>query len=476
MRAVGYMSERSKRTDPPPPSHTLAAQNDAFLAYCDAEGYAPAAAFLDPDLSVERPGLHQLLTYLQRPDNGFLMVVVAGFPHLGPTHTEAARTFFQITERGATVVSLAEGPLTESRIVQLWSARQPSADTSRRVRDAMRRRAVRGQALGRPPYGYRVGEDHKLAVVEEEAALVRYIFRLSLREGLGVRRIAKRLNEDGYRTRRDGNWSMVTIRDLLHNRVYVGTYARFGVKVPASHPAIISIPDFDAVQEGMQRRRPASSAVPNPSRFLLSGLVRCGDSGTRMIGVTRRQRWTRRDGEQVSNVYRYYQSEARTNQSVGGYHTRRADELEAEVLRHLTGETPGVVRRAVLSAGRPEAVAAETAVAESKVRSRMRTLDRRLNDRLAAAAAGRLSQDHLRRVAHEIVHDYQLTQEELAVVEQRAKAQLSHGERRAHLEGQLQRIRTDWDRLAFEQRQALLRDVVEEIIVDGDTVRTILRT
>ena len=475
MRAVGYLSECSDRTDPPPSPPTLAAQNDAFLSYCDAEGYAPAAAFLEPDLSGERPGLQQLLTYLQRPDNGFLTVVIAGFPHLGPTHTEAARTFFQITERGATVVSLAEGPLSEPRIVQLWSARQPSADASRRVRDAMRRRAVRGQALGRPPYGYRVGEDHKLAVVEEEAALVRYIFRLLLHEELGIRRIAKRLNGEGYRTRRDGNWSMVTIRDLLHNRVYVGTYARFGVKVPDSHSAIIPAADFDAVQERMQRRRPGTSARPNPSRFLLSGLVQCGDSGTRMIGVTRRQRWTRRDGEQVSNVYRYYQSEARTNQSVGGYHTRRADDLEAEVLRHLTGEAPGAVRHAVLSAGRPEAVAAETAVAESKVRSRLRTLDRRLNDRLAAAAAGRLSRDRLRRAAHEIVHDYRQTEEELAAVEQRAQAQLSQGERRKHLENQLQRIRTDWERLAFEQRQALLRDVVEEVIVDGDTVRTVLR-
>ena len=256
---------------------------------------------------------------------------------------------------------------------------------SRRVRDAMRRRAIQGQVLGRPPYGYRVGEDRRLQVVEEEAALVRMIFDLYLSEGRGIRLIAKHLNEQGYRTRRGGNWSMVTIRDLLRNRVYVGTYTRFGVKVPGNHPAIVSEADFRAVQTRMaQRRRPAAKA--QPGRFLLSGLVYCGDGGSRMIGVTRRQRWTRRDGAVANNTYRYYQNVARTNQSVGEYHTRRAADLEAEVLAHLMGAAngtegdveSGAVRPAVLRAGNAGAVAAETAVAEARVRSRMRSLDRRL--------------------------------------------------------------------------------------------------
>ena len=58
---------------------------------------------------------------------------------------------------------------------------------------------------------------------------MRYIFRLYLKDGLGIRRIARRLNEEGLRTRRDGLWSMVTVRDILRNRAYVGTYSRFGV-------------------------------------------------------------------------------------------------------------------------------------------------------------------------------------------------------------------------------------------------------
>lgn len=481
MRAIGYFSEFPLPDGQTGRRTTLSQQNDDFLAYCDQHGYEPAAAFLDPtpDPALAdsgawpSPGLHQLLEYLRRPEKGFLTVVVASFNHLGPSAVEAARSYFLISARGAQLASIAEGALDEAQILRLWADQKKGNGVGDRVRDAMRRRAVKGQVLGRPPYGYRVGPDRRLELVQDEAALVRYIFRLHVDEDLGIRRIAKRLNEEGYRTRRDGNWSMVTIRDLLRNRVYVGTYSRFGVKVPGNHTAIIDSSDFQRVQDRMdQRRKPA--AAPQPSRFLLSGLVYCDDSASRMIGVTRRQQWTRRDGEVASNTYRYYQSEARTNQSVGDYHTRRADELEAEVLRHLTGESPGAVRPAVLHAGNADAVAAGMAVSESRVRSRMRALDRRLSGNLNAAVGGNHAPERLRTSGQEIAAEYLQAEEELDLLNRRAAAQASDSERRRHQERQLLRVRNDWDGLSFEERQALVRDLVEKVIIEGKTVQTVL--
>jgi len=456
----------------------LAAQNEQFLRFCDANGYQPAAAFLDPLGSDSRPGLRQLLDYLDTPEKGFIAVVISAFHRLGPDRAEAARTYFQIVGLGAQVISIADGPIDDSRLIEIWSQDDVRAQAGARVRDAMRRRAVKGQVLGRPPYGYRVGKDRRLEVIEEEAALVRLIVRLYLHEDLGIRLVAKRLNELGYRTRRDGNWSMVTIRDLLRNRVYVGTYTRFGVKVPGNHTAIVSEADFRAVQDRMQqRRRPAAKS--QPSRFLLSGLVYCGDGGPRMIGVTRRQQWTRRDGEVARNTYRYYQNEARTNQSVGEYHTWRAADLEAEVVGHLTGETngasEGAARPRVLSAGNASAVAAEVAVAESRVRSRMRSLDRRLSDALSAASVGRESPEHLREIAQEVTRDFRHSAAELASIERRGSAHADEGERRRHRERQIERVRRDWDGLSFDDRQGLLRDLVERVIVEEDGVRTVLR-
>jgi len=485
MRAIGYFSEPDRQKGQPG-ALSLSAQNDGFLAHCDANGYEPSAAFLDADLSAARPGFQQLLQYLDEPEKGFVTVVIQAFAHLGDDRVRAARSYFQITARAAQIVSLGEGPLDDANVVGLWSAQRAQSEPGDKVRDAMRKRAVQGKVLGRPPYGYCVGADRRLEVVEHEAEVVRHIFSLSL-EGLGIRRIAKRLNEEGYRTRRDGRWSMVTIRDLLRNRVYLGTYSRFGVRVPGNHPALVRETDFRAVQEATERRRTnnlakerssgadSSSDERGPSQFLLSGLVYCADTDSKMIGVTRRQRWTRRDGEEARNTYRYYQSEARTNQSVGEYATRRADDLEAEVIRHLTGEAEGAVRSAVLAAGDASAVAAELSAAERRIQTRMRSAEKRLHSQLDRAAEGRLGQDGLREAALEVVLDYQSAEEELAGLRRRREAQTSEQERQRYQEQQLGRIRQNWGILPFGDRRALLRDVVEQVVVEGGSVRTVLR-
>ncbi len=455
---------------------SLSAQNDRFLHYCENNGYEAAAAFLDSDLTGTRPGFQQLLRYLDEPEKGFVTVVVAGFVHLGESPVDAARGYFQITARAAQIVSLAEGLLDDNQVLEIWNGFRAQSELSDKVRSAMRKRAVQGQVLGRPPYGYAVGEDRRLQVVEHEAEVVRHIFQLYL-DGLGIRRIAKRLNEEGFRTRRDGRWSMVSLRDLLRNRTYVGTYARFGVKVPGNHAAIIREADFKAVQEATERRRTKGSSTekPQPSQFLLSGLVYCADTDAKMIGVTRRQRWTRRDGEVAKNTYRYYQSEARTNQSVGDYHTRRADELEAEVVKHLTGDIPGAVQPVVLTAGDADAIAAEIAGAQSRIQGRLRGVEKRLQEHLDSAARGAVPRDEVRATANDLVHEFQQAQDELAGLQRRSAAQSSEDERRRYREQQLSRLRGDWDDLPFDERQALLRDIVEKVIVDVDGVRTILR-
>ena len=471
VRAIGYLSRCGDDTGEGAP--TLAEQNAAFIEFCSEHGYEPTAAFLDASCDAQRQGFAQLLDHLSDQRAGFTVVAVSAFGRLGADANQCARAVIQLRARGAQVISLADGPLDETATLELWEQRQPR-ERGRQVRDAMRRRAVRGQAMGRPPYGYGVGPDGRFEPVDDEADVVRYITRMYLDEELGIRRIAQRLNAEGYRTRRDGNWSMVTIRDLLRNRVYVGTYQRFGVSVPNNHEALISPAEFNAVQEKMAARRTAPGASQG-GRFLLSGLVWCGESGARMIGVTRRQRWNRADGEAASGVYRYYQSGARTNQSVGEYHTRRADELEAEVLAHLRGERSSDPLPALAIAGDANAVVAEATAALSKAQSRLRALDRRLGQALDAASVGGGSMQSLREESAQIVDEYERAEADVGRLRARLAAHTTDAQRRRRRDQLLEQVRDGWDALSFEARRALLADLVERVIVHDDGIRTILR-
>ncbi|MGI8552511.1 MAG: recombinase family protein, partial [Dehalococcoidia bacterium] len=232
-KAIGYFREE---IPPREDESSLAEQNRAFLQFCKREGLEVGATFSDTNTS---GGFRQMLDYLRRNGKG-ARVVVDTLNRLGLDLSGTARSYFQLGGLGVPVVTLDDPSNTTETLLASWRNRDPSDRPGERVKAAMRRKAIKGEVLGRPAYGYRVGSRKRLEPVAEEAAIVRRIFRLYNQEGLGIRLVARRLNEDGSKTRRGGNWSMVTIRDILRNRVYLGTYARFGVRVPGSHPAIVT--------------------------------------------------------------------------------------------------------------------------------------------------------------------------------------------------------------------------------------------
>jgi len=325
--------------------------------------------------------------------------------------------------------------------------------------------------LGRPPYGYKVGPRRRLELVPEEAVVVRYIFRMYLQEGLGIRLIARRLNEEGMRTRRGGNWSMVSIRDVLRNRVYLGTYSRFGVRVPGSHPALVSPDDFRAVQDRLNDRR-NNYGKRHPSQFLLAGLVQCGHCGNKMIGVSRRQSWRKRSGDQREGSYRYYQCESRTNQSVCDYHTQRAADLEEQVheqLSNLNGTDT------VLHVGRDSAIVAEWEEQCNQLQTRLRQQDRRLEDHLQAATKGRISQDQLHKLATAVARDRLALEEELEETEERIRRQANAAARRRQREHALATLLDGWPSLSFDDKRSLLRELVDRVIVRDEGSQVILR-
>ena len=468
MRAVGYFRETKGKK-----GQSLADQSRAFLEFCRENGYEAAAAFLDGAAEDgERPGYRQLIDFLkQRTDRGFTVVLVPSVEGLGDDLREVTRRYFQLASLGAKVMCLEDGGDSSESLLSLWADKEGERLGSK-VQAAMRRKAVKGEVLGRPPFGYRVGSRRRLEIVPQEAQVVRYIFRLYLRDGLGIRLIARRVNEEEVRTRRGGLWSMVTIRDILRNRAYLGTYTRFGVRVPASHPALISPDDFRRVQERLASRR-REPTTRQPSLFLLSGLVSCGYCDSKMIGVSRRQRWRRRDGSEKTAEYRYYQCESRTNRSLCDYHTRRTRDLEEEVREALLGRGLFAVPT-MLRAGDEAAVLKEAEARCRRLRGRLRRLDKRLEEYMSAAARGRLSPERLHALNVDIAAEELSLEENLVEAQRVAQLQASEADRRRQKERALARLRDEWGRLQPEEQQALFRELLERVVLRDDGIQVLL--
>ncbi len=341
---------------------------------------------------------------------------------------------------GALVLLASDERLVDA-MLSTWNDRAEGDRHAERVREGMQRRALRGYALGRPPFGYRVHE-HRLELEPPEVAIVRELVRLYLEEGLGVRRIAALFNDRGLVTRQGRPWSATAVRDILRNPTYLGTSRRLGVIVSAAHEPILTRAEFDAIQRRMSDRRTAPSEQQR-REYLLSGLTRCGYCGNRLIGV-------RRPGADVELVY--YQCESATNQGRCDYHSRRADDLESEVRARLAN------------------VAADLALPPrdpsfevDRIETRRRGLQRDIDRALAAWTAGQWTNQRLLAEAAPLaLDDLEIeAQLEALAVQPAAAAEPSGEAQRQLLEG--------WDALTFEERRTLFRRLITEIVVtDGD--------
>ena len=329
MRALGYFRCRDR-------GRSFEELEEAFSEYCDLNLHQPVRIFVDWDQrqSEGYTEYRGMLEFVRESGSNFL-VVVPDASHLGDDLEGVAKSLVELERVGTKLVCADEGyPDPLQNAFQTLGVKGVSRSRSDRIKESMRARALKGQGLGKPPYGYQNGEDGSLEVVRGQAAVVELIYRLYTKDGLGLRLIAQHLNERGIPTRRGGNWNMVTIRDILKNSTYTGTYTRFGMRLPRSHPAIIAPDVFRAARDLAQTRRPVGRVV-SAEPFLLSGMAYCEYCGNKMMGVTRRQTWRRKDGHRARGVYRYYQCQSRNNQSICGYHTWRASVLEGTVLGQL---------------------------------------------------------------------------------------------------------------------------------------------
>ena len=335
MRALGYFRVDAA-TQAEGVRKTVEDFEEDFDEYCLLNLHQNIETF--GDLSPSEDGSYEeydrLLEYIRESGSNFL-VAIPDASHLGSDIETVARSFLEVETAGAKVTCQDENmPDPLQSALTLLGVSDVSRDRSSKIRHSMQRRAIMGKALGRTAYGYRNGEDGKLVVVDNEAEVVRLIFGLYTKERMGMRRIVQHLNDRDIRTRRGGRWSVVTIHDILKNPVYIGTYMRFGLRLPRAHEAIISPETYRAARDIVRERRPRER-LSRAEPYLLSGIAFCDYCGNKMMGVTRRQKWQNKDGERVRNTYRYYQCQSRNNQSVCGYHTWREAELEESVVAQI---------------------------------------------------------------------------------------------------------------------------------------------
>ena len=140
-------------------------------------------------------------------------------------------------------------------------------------------------------------KDTKLVINKQEAETVRIIFN-EYASGKGYKAIANKINKLGHKTKKGNDFSIVSIKDILTNPVYIGKI-RYNLRQDWSekrrrninpnpiitdgiHESIIEESLWDKVQAIMESKKGKPSRIYD-GEYPLTGILRCPKCGAGMV-------------------------------------------------------------------------------------------------------------------------------------------------------------------------------------------------
>jgi site-specific DNA recombinase len=295
----------------------LASQQRALRQYASDKGYnvAPGMEISDDGWSgedLDRPGVEAL----RRAIRGKQIDVVCIYDpdrlsrrliHQEIVRDEAERAGVRIEYITTPVEKTPEGHmfLQFKGVIAEYEKEKIKERTLRGRREKARQGYIVGGARA---FGYRYlgkaeGERGRYEIEPGEAEIVRRMYRLLVEEQISVREIVARLNREGVRPAKGGEWGRSTVHRVLKNELYLGhhyynvhqrIYSTKNVqpmrrskkttlrrRLPSEWisipvPRIIEQELFDQAQRQLKKNAAHMAGAPAPGKYLLRGLLRCG--------------------------------------------------------------------------------------------------------------------------------------------------------------------------------------------------------
>jgi site-specific DNA recombinase len=310
---------------------SLGSQLEACIRMARERGYDVPGRLMVQEtysgLTLDRPRLNEVRQWARDGEVQAIVAYTLDRLSRDPVHFIILQ---QEMEKAGVEIILATESLDSSDMGKLiahikgYAAKLEAEKIKERTGRGARTRALSGRlpnGRGGRLYGYHYiggkGEGRGVRVInEDEAEVVRLVFRWLLEEGLSINAITRRLRLSGHSPPESADiWGRSSVHAILKNpafcgrtyvfretRVKVEAHGHFGksgrrrtihqqrpreewIEVPDATPPIISEEVFQAAQERLQRNKEMSSRN-NKRQYLLRGLVKCRACGRNYVGTT----------------------------------------------------------------------------------------------------------------------------------------------------------------------------------------------
>ncbi len=465
--------------------NTLDAQREAAEHYIRsqaAQGWAVLPMRYDDGGytggNLERPALQRLLEDIDRGEVD--IVVVYKVDRLSRSLLDFARVMERFEKQHVGFVSITQHFDTSTSMgrlvlnVLLSFAQFERELISERTRDKIAAARRRGKWTGGPPVlGYRIDRERRsLALVPEEAAVVRLVFELYL-QTRSIGAVAEQLNALGHTQKRHQTkagkwvggkaWDKNAVHRLLRNPVYAGRVQQGGKLYEGEHKPIIRVEELEQTWRSLgERTRGNGSHRSRKSEYLLTGLLRCVPCGCAMTSSAGQGRNGKR--------YRYYRCRHAEHGGVCPTGLLTADEVEATVVSKVKELVArGDLQKSLLA---ELAEQDEGQVELGAQRERLTASLAELNAearRLMAAFSGAQSSSGGKLLAErlgELEAEMDRIRVQLAEVEAQLRGAQGAQHEVKHLIEVVGAFNTVWDALVPGERRELLHLVVRQVAVD----------
>ena len=475
---------------------TYASQQHHMIAenyVCNDDGYS-GALLARPGLDILRDGAEA---------GAFDAVLVLSPDRLSRKYAYLILILEEFERFGIKVIFLDQPPSDDPHnalLVQIQGAvaEYERAKHAERYRRGKLYRARQGEVFWNSiPYGYRriPRRDNipaHLVINEAEAEVVRNIFKWHVDECMTIRQIARRLSREGYPTPKGGGiWIEATVHRTLHRKAYLGTLyynqaATISVPpsegktshtkkvlrpeaewIPISIPVIIDHQTFERSQE---RHVPNSKFSPrniHEEYWLLRRLLRCGKCGFKCACVA---------DKKCLHKYHYRCG------GHGGVSVRprcRSNHRHSQPLDDIVWQE---IRRCLLN---PELLLKAKSIINDtqsldqsflsgqfeNVKKRLSQVQAERRRLIDAFQGGFVSKEDFEDRAHTVSTRINTLQDDLKTLEQEQKAVSEGKQLLTGLKDFTSAITKKIDSITFQQKQALARMVLKEVVIHDNIVK-----
>ena len=292
-------------------NNSMCAQEQAIKDYAKKNHLKIVEAFHDlakSGTSVQnRTGYQQMMEYLEKHPE----VTCVLLHHLDRLHRNVRNQLndiYTLKCKGIAVVTTdGLNSMDEDCMSEILDEAASAEKYSQRLsKETMKGLRVNAEQMlhngGLPPYGYTVGSDKKLYIDEAKAPAVRKMFEMYA-AGMSYKQIAQWLDDNGFTTVKGGNFKSTSIKTILENEKYCGTYfwnkraskdfcgmrnshqqKKDYYQVHGAIEPIVSEELFDKVQERLHDNKNRIRNYNGKNYYPFNGKVFCGKCGKKLSG------------------------------------------------------------------------------------------------------------------------------------------------------------------------------------------------